>query len=264
MTAGVYELQTAGSSDVYRLWAPRTAPPAAQDGVLLVADEQVVLGQNNPQSRAWVRWPILGSSVASWRRPSRFRWPSRADTTVAKATPTRRLNPRMRISIRPTFREGGAVLFLAIAKQRTGLQVDRSSQAIPPTSPDPPACESTDCSFFSRWFSLLSHPVYGSWGKQFCARWFSQWHFRHDILDQVGPCPPPSVLAVLLAGNVGCRRGSMYQARSLPPELVASRSSSLQNVDLSRLARSVGNSEVLYPGDVVEITIATGADAGRR
>jgi polysaccharide export outer membrane protein len=74
--------------------------------------------------------------------------------------------------------------------------------------------------------------------------------------------PATICLAVLLAGNVGCRRGVMYQARSLPPELVACRSSSLQNVDLSRLARSVGNSEVLYPGDVVEITIATGADEG--
>ncbi|MHB8974595.1 MAG: hypothetical protein ACYC3X_16825 [Pirellulaceae bacterium] len=59
MTAGVYELQTAGSSDVYRLWAPRTAPPAAQDSVLLVAGEQVVVRQNNPH-------PVLGPLANPW------------------------------------------------------------------------------------------------------------------------------------------------------------------------------------------------------
>ncbi|MHB0959429.1 MAG: polysaccharide biosynthesis/export family protein [Pirellulaceae bacterium] len=67
---------------------------------------------------------------------------------------------------------------------------------------------------------------------------------------------------LLLVADVGCHRRVTYQARKLPPELVASRSSSLKDVDLSRLARSVGNSEILYPGDVVEITIATGADLG--
>ena len=45
MSGGVYELQTASNTDVYRLWAPRTAPPAAQDSVLLVNDQNVVLGQ---------------------------------------------------------------------------------------------------------------------------------------------------------------------------------------------------------------------------
>jgi hypothetical protein len=68
MTAGVYELQTAGSSDVYRLWAPRTAPPAAQDGVLLVAGEQVVRGQNGPGhglGRLANPWVIGGIVVAA-------------------------------------------------------------------------------------------------------------------------------------------------------------------------------------------------------
>ncbi|MHB8863509.1 MAG: hypothetical protein ACYC6N_13995 [Pirellulaceae bacterium] len=70
MTAGVYELQTAGSSDVYRLWAPRTAPPAAQDHVLLVTGEQAVLGQNG-QGRSvgrlinpWVVGGIVAAAIA--------------------------------------------------------------------------------------------------------------------------------------------------------------------------------------------------------
>ena len=45
MSGGVYELQTPASSGVYRLWAPRTAPPAAEEGVLLVTGDGVQLGQ---------------------------------------------------------------------------------------------------------------------------------------------------------------------------------------------------------------------------
>ena len=69
--------------------------------------------------------------------------------------------------------------------------------------------------------------------------------------------------AALLAGLAGCQRGQLYSAGSLPPEFMAPRSSSLQNVDLSRLARSVGNNAVLYPGDVVEITIAAGVEEAK-
>ena len=44
LSGGVYELRTQTASGVYRLWAPRTAPPAAQDGVLMVSGENVVRG----------------------------------------------------------------------------------------------------------------------------------------------------------------------------------------------------------------------------
>ena len=65
--------------------------------------------------------------------------------------------------------------------------------------------------------------------------------------------------AAILAGT-GCNRGQLYSAHSLPKEFLAPRVTSLQNVDLSCLARTVGNNAVLYPGDVVEITIATGVE----
>ncbi|MFV1968924.1 MAG: polysaccharide biosynthesis/export family protein [Pirellulaceae bacterium] len=65
--------------------------------------------------------------------------------------------------------------------------------------------------------------------------------------------------SVLLAAT-GCHQGQIYQASGMPLEFMAPRLSSIQNVDLSRLARSVGNSELVYPGDVIEITIATGVE----
>lgn len=43
--AGLYEIKTQKTSAVCRLWAHRTAPPAAKKGVVLVADENVVRGQ---------------------------------------------------------------------------------------------------------------------------------------------------------------------------------------------------------------------------
>lgn len=67
------------------------------------------------------------------------------------------------------------------------------------------------------------------------------------------------VALAALAGP-GCRQGQLYKAGSLPREFMAPRTASLQNVDLSCLARATGNNAVIYPGDVVEITIATGVE----
>lgn len=69
-----------------------------------------------------------------------------------------------------------------------------------------------------------------------------------------------TLCAVVTLGAVGCHQGGMYQASSLPVELRAPRFSSIQNFDLSQLARSSGDSQVLYPGDVVEVTVATGLE----
>ncbi|MEO8496445.1 MAG: carboxypeptidase-like regulatory domain-containing protein, partial [Planctomycetota bacterium] len=41
---GVYELHLAQGGGVYRVWAPRTAPPVAEQSVLLVQDSRVVRG----------------------------------------------------------------------------------------------------------------------------------------------------------------------------------------------------------------------------
>ncbi len=43
--AGVHQLDTPYGGGVYRLWAPRTAPPSAKQGALIVSDETIARGQ---------------------------------------------------------------------------------------------------------------------------------------------------------------------------------------------------------------------------
>ena len=45
LQGGVHQVATAGQQDTYRLWAPQTAPPAAQQGLMLVTSTDVVRGQ---------------------------------------------------------------------------------------------------------------------------------------------------------------------------------------------------------------------------
>jgi hypothetical protein len=59
--AGIYELQTPQSSGVYRLWAPRTAPPVAQPAILIVSGQPIVRG--GAGSHPWVTG--LGSTLAN-------------------------------------------------------------------------------------------------------------------------------------------------------------------------------------------------------
>ena len=65
---------------------------------------------------------------------------------------------------------------------------------------------------------------------------------------------------LLLVLFAGCQSGQIFYAKSLPPELMAPRQISISSVDLTRIARSVGDSEVLYSGDVIEVTITTGLE----
>ncbi len=77
-------------------------------------------------------------------------------------------------------------------------------------------------------------------------------------------CLPLARLAVTIAVaslGIGCNRGVLYDASHLPPQFMAPRVSGLQNVDFSQLARTVGDTELLYPGDVVEVSVATGLEA---
>jgi polysaccharide export outer membrane protein len=69
-----------------------------------------------------------------------------------------------------------------------------------------------------------------------------------------------AIMLVAFSTMLGCTRANLYQASSLPPELLAPRYATLQNVDLSRLARTISNSQILYIGDEVEVTIATGLE----
>jgi hypothetical protein len=44
LSGGIYQIHTAKGFGIYRVWAPRTAPPAAQEGVLIVEGDEVVRG----------------------------------------------------------------------------------------------------------------------------------------------------------------------------------------------------------------------------
>jgi hypothetical protein len=45
LRGGVYRISSRGQDAMYRLWAPRTAPPVAQQGVILVVGGDVIRGQ---------------------------------------------------------------------------------------------------------------------------------------------------------------------------------------------------------------------------
>ena len=66
------------------------------------------------------------------------------------------------------------------------------------------------------------------------------------------------LLGVLVAA--GCHTGALYNASSLPAEFVAPRFASMNNVDLSKLSQSIADSELLYPGDLVAVTVSTGLE----
>lgn len=67
--AGVYRLATDNTQGIYRLWAPKTAPPSAQKGALLVSGDQVVRGQygsplRNMLANPWIVAGIVACAVA--------------------------------------------------------------------------------------------------------------------------------------------------------------------------------------------------------
>ena len=70
-------------------------------------------------------------------------------------------------------------------------------------------------------------------------------------------CSLSLLVALVVAG---CNRGTMYHPSSLPQEFAAPQLSSANKVDLSRMAQSLGDTEMLYPGDVVSITVSTGLE----
>lgn len=62
------------------------------------------------------------------------------------------------------------------------------------------------------------------------------------------------------AALAGCHRGA-YQASKLPQAYIAPVVHSAQHLDLSRLSQSSLRNEVVYPGDMVTVGIATGLEA---
>ncbi|MBI2478566.1 MAG: carboxypeptidase regulatory-like domain-containing protein [Planctomycetia bacterium] len=70
LVPGVYELHLAQGGGAYRVWAPRTAPPVAEQGVLLVQDSRVVRGLNHDHghfgwlANPWVLAGIVAAAIA--------------------------------------------------------------------------------------------------------------------------------------------------------------------------------------------------------
>ena len=67
-------------------------------------------------------------------------------------------------------------------------------------------------------------------------------------------------LLVLAIAFGGCRQGLVYSPSRLPPEYLASQTHSVQRLNLSRFARTGSNSQQIFPGDLLEVTIATGLE----
>jgi len=67
---GAYSLASAGSSVEVRLWAEGTAPPTAQDALLVVAGRDVTLGQGaggtfwRTVTNPWVSAGLIGAAIA--------------------------------------------------------------------------------------------------------------------------------------------------------------------------------------------------------
>jgi polysaccharide biosynthesis/export protein len=72
--------------------------------------------------------------------------------------------------------------------------------------------------------------------------------------------PAPSIVAAGLLALAGGCQGKVFQAGKLPAEMLAAHAANPSKVDLSRLGRTAARTEVIYPGDVVEVTIATGLE----
>lgn len=63
----------------------------------------------------------------------------------------------------------------------------------------------------------------------------------------------------MLAGLAGCNRGA-YRASNLPQAYAAPVVHSAQHLDLSRLSQSSQQNEMIYPGDLVNVSVATGLE----
>ena len=67
LKGGIYHVASSNGSAAYRLWSPGTAPPAAQQGALMVVGDEVVRGQfgmwgflTNP----WVVAGLIATAIA--------------------------------------------------------------------------------------------------------------------------------------------------------------------------------------------------------
>jgi len=70
LRGGVYQIVAARGHGVYRVWSPGTAPPAAQEGALVVSDNTVVRGQQDGCGcpggfRAFITNPLVIAGIVA-------------------------------------------------------------------------------------------------------------------------------------------------------------------------------------------------------
>ena len=65
LRGGVYRISFRGQDAMYRLWAPNTAPPVAQQGVILVVGDNVIRGQDVIRGQ-YGSSPGPFASIAQW------------------------------------------------------------------------------------------------------------------------------------------------------------------------------------------------------
>lgn len=67
LRGGTYEIATARTAGLYRLWVARTAPPSARPGVLIVDGGPQVRGQQTMReflTRPWVLTGVVAAAIA--------------------------------------------------------------------------------------------------------------------------------------------------------------------------------------------------------
>jgi hypothetical protein len=62
---GVYQLTAAEGHGIYRVWSPGTAPPAAEEGALLVNSDDVVRGQSGGGLKGFLTNPLVIAGVVA-------------------------------------------------------------------------------------------------------------------------------------------------------------------------------------------------------
>jgi hypothetical protein len=67
LSAGIYEVHTPFGTNVYRVWAPRTAPPSAISEIVITPGQSIVRGQmRGGQALSWLANPwVLAGIVAA-------------------------------------------------------------------------------------------------------------------------------------------------------------------------------------------------------
>jgi hypothetical protein len=65
LRGGVYQIVAAKGHGVYRVWTVGTAPPAAQDGALVVSGDPVVRGQAGGGFAAFITNPLVIAGVVA-------------------------------------------------------------------------------------------------------------------------------------------------------------------------------------------------------